>query len=676
MDLIKCFVSLCLLFNLGNTDVAAQLTRGGREDQSNFNLQLDFSDTTLILDQIEAIQKWQQLYPDSAIATYQSLIDQIKQLEFVSGMNEILPSLGTLYASRGLYDSSLQFFMGIHEYCKHTIRMWPCLPLVYNAIATIHHAKGSYRHAANYYYQSIALNERLGLPFPVGGMNNLAAVLMSLGQYEEAMYYLNKAEAKLVGTNRYALEARVLNNKGQIWMVRGDWQKSDYYFKKALEIGEQNNNLQIQYEARTNLGIWHLWQQQYQQALEWFLKDTSVNDLIDPQHVSTRNQNIGYCFLELKKYDLAEKYLLRALETAEVRGIGRRMLELNGHLAKVYEAKKQYARSLQHLKVQMELKDSIAGIEIIDNAQQLNIKFRTAEKDRQLAETTEQLTKQEIKLKTKNLWIGSISGGVLILAGILFFVIRSNQQRQKLHKNELYILQQQQHIERLKALMQGEEKERGRIARDLHDGIGGMLAALKMNFTTFQHEYEEYSKLFDFLKTEDLLKIREMLDQTSEEVRKTSHNLMPDVLARHGFVEAVKVYCDHVNVGNQLYVNLQVNGDYDDISASFQLALYRIIQELLQNILKHSDASNALLHVNRSPEKIVIIAKDNGRGFDTDNASGGIGLKNIQSRIQALHGKFTIITAIGSGTRVDIEFDLKEIIKSPFLYEDTDSYSG
>src|SRR5690606_27349192 len=125
--------------------------------------------------------------------------------------------------------------------------------------------------------------------------------------------------------------------------------------------------------------------------------------------------------------------------------------------------------------------------------------------------------------------------------------------RQRLQQKKIHILEQQKEIRSLKAVMQGEEQERMRIARELHDGIGGMLAAIKMSFSTFQRR----QGISDDSDYNDLI---QMLDETGRELHQTAHNLMPDMLIRHGLAETLRMYCETVNAGKRLHINLQISG--------------------------------------------------------------------------------------------------------------------
>ena len=152
-------------------------------------------------------------------------------------------------------------------------------------------------------------------------------------------------------------------------------------------------------------------------------------------------------------------------------------------------------------------------------------------------------------------------------------------------------------------MINGQEGERTRIARDLHDGLGGIFSTVKMHFSTLQHEVPE-------LKGNNLYrKSFEMVDGASEELRKIAHNMMPEVLMKMGLVPALQDFCNNINAGKQLHVNLQAYGMDKRLSASIEIMLFRIIQELINNIIKHSGASEAIIQFNRNANNLTLLWK-------------------------------------------------------------------
>jgi signal transduction histidine kinase len=216
---------------------------------------------------------------------------------------------------------------------------------------------------------------------------------------------------------------------------------------------------------------------------------------------------------------------------------------------------------------------------------------------------------------------------------------------------EIGNLKQEKELGYLKAMIAGEEKERTRLARELHDGIGGMLAAAKMGLGAIKNADD----------TAALANMMRLLSDTATEVRQTAHNLMPDILTRNSLKDALLLYCADINLHSGLEIDLQFYGGPEAMNKSAELILYRIAQELVQNIVKHAHATEAVMQIIQDGSRLNLIVEDNGIGFEQQEVDKGFGLQNLQFRVQALQGYISITSAKGKGTSVYIEFDLEKL---------------
>ena len=203
-------------------------------------------------------------------------------------------------------------------------------------------------------------------------------------------------------------------------------------------------------------------------------------------------------------------------------------------------------------------------------------------------------------------------------------------------------------------MMHGEEKDRNRMAKELHDGVGGLLSAAAINLNTLADKGYPVQQEPEFRKTEFLI------DEISKEVRKTAHNLMPDVLLHHNLPEAVKIFCSNTLKENSIRFQVIASGTFERLNPDFLLSLYRIIQELIQNILKHANASEVLVQFQTIKNVLSITVEDNGKGFDPAMKTAGIGLHNIATRVKGYNGQLLIDSKNGIGTSVYMEFEHAE----------------
>ena len=198
--------------------------------------------------------------------------------------------------------------------------------------------------------------------------------------------------------------------------------------------------------------------------------------------------------------------------------------------------------------------------------------------------------------------------------------------------------------------MQGEELERKRLARDLHDGLGSMLSGIKLYYSgtenTNEIEFQEVNK---------------QLDNSIAELRQIAQNLMPESLLKLGLIAALKDLCDRFS-SDKTSIEFQDFGIQNNISESKQITIYRIIQELINNALKYAKASEILVNCSQNENIFLITVEDNGQGFDSEKANlfNGMGLKNIKNRVDFLKGELEIESKPETGTVFNIELNVLE----------------
>jgi len=352
---------------------------------------------------------------------------------------------------------------------------------------------------------------------------------------------------------------------------------------------------------------------------------------------------LGEVYLSLGKYEKAIGYWLKALDIAERFNIGRDLINLNRKLALLYTQTGAYKQAMMHQLRYTEMKDSLMSREVEESVRAMELKYRTAEKDREILKHKLNSELQATQLRKKNTLIFIILSTALILlltGGILYSRIR--------HKQKLFLREEQ--IREMKALIKGEEQERIRLAQDLHDGIGSMLAAVNMNMNVASKQH--------FQNPDELHKIMQMIRNTSEEVRKTAHNLMPSALLRKDLKEALAYYFDYINKDGGLCLDLHTDGISGQWSTSDITIVFRIVQELVQNTIKHASATHIIVSVEQIKQRLNLIVEDNGIGFDPAITPHGFGLEHLDFRVKALQGDLNIRSAPGSGTSVTINLDL------------------
>jgi signal transduction histidine kinase len=204
-------------------------------------------------------------------------------------------------------------------------------------------------------------------------------------------------------------------------------------------------------------------------------------------------------------------------------------------------------------------------------------------------------------------------------------------------------------------MLKGQEEERSRLAKDLHDGLGGLLSGVKFSLSNMKD---------NLIITPDNMAVFErsldMLDTSIKELRRVAHNMMPELLTKFGLDEALKEYVNGINATGLFTLKYQSVGMDTRIEKTTEIIIYRIVQELLNNIMKHATATEVMVQLVKEANRLSIMVEDNGKGFDTvklkDNK--GAGLTSIQSRVNYLKGRLDINSEEGKGTLVNIEFNI------------------
>ncbi len=243
---------------------------------------------------------------------------------------------------------------------------------------------------------------------------------------------------------------------------------------------------------------------------------------------------------------------------------------------------------------------------------------------------------------------------VVILITLLFFFVIVYQRKMIKNQVDLRKLHDVQQQELLKAVVETQEIERKRLAEDLHDSVGQVLSAIKLNL-------HRLDKTIDAGKEKTLLAdTRNLTDESIQEIRNIIHNVLPPVLTDFGFIDALKALSEKIETATGVKIKLIKNIGDERFAPSIELALYRIVQEIFSNTIKHADANVIQVTLNREDNFLVIMIADNGVGFDLANVKHGFGLKNLQSRVQLINGKIDYYTKPAHGTLITIKVLTKQ----------------
>ncbi len=310
--------------------------------------------------------------------------------------------------------------------------------------------------------------------------------------------------------------------------------------------------------------------------------------------------------------------------------------------------------------------DSIIEItlneQVIKSTTELEKKYETEKKQKKIIQLQKDKQIQLLSIKQKSTLNYFLLASLAAIIIVGFLVYRNFHHRQQLAKQQDEL--QQQRIRELEkdkqlvavdSMLQGQEEERSRLAKDLHDGLGGLLSGVKFSLSNMKD---------NLIITPDNMTVFErsldMLDTSIKELRRVAHNMMPELLTKFGLDEALKEYCNTINTTNLLSVKYQSVGMDARVEKSSEIIIYRIIQELLNNVMKHAAATEALVQLIKEEGRLSVIVEDNGKGFDNtlQKNNKGAGLTSIKSRVDYLKGQLDIHSETGKGTLVNIEFNV------------------
>jgi signal transduction histidine kinase len=348
-------------------------------------------------------------------------------------------------------------------------------------------------------------------------------------------------------------------------------------------------------------------------------------------------------------FQQAENDILEGLLIAEKDSIVDPLFIMYSTLSTIKSAQHDFRAASSYDQKWDVLSQSLQEEELSAYAIDLAARYETEKKDNQLK-------LQEAEINQKNILnyilLGS-AGAILIIA---FLAYRNYKHKQKLQLQRISELETQQLLTATEAVLKGEEQERTRLAKDLHDGLGGMLSGIKYSLNTMKRNLIMTSD-----NVEAFERSMDMLDSSIKEMRRVAHNMMPEALVNFGLDTALKDFCNDISQSGALQVNYQSIGmDNVVVDQTTAITIYRIVQELINNTMKHAAAKTAIVQLTKSDGHLSVTVEDDGKGFDTTilDRSKGIGWTNIQNRVEFLQGTLDVQSKNEKGTSVHIEISL------------------
>ncbi|MBX9784133.1 MAG: tetratricopeptide repeat protein [Chitinophagaceae bacterium] len=469
-------------------------------------------------------------------------------------------------------------------------------------------------------------------------------------EYDKSIAYGEKALALADELKDEVNKPYTLLNLSAAWREKKQLEKAEQFANEGMQLAAKTGDKRL--EAAGILAVISVWDKQglYQKMLPYAqraLKLSRESTAADMEIIALNA--VGVCYLQLKDFETAERFANEALEMSrkqQVKGEETNALRL---LSRIAYANGNLENGARYEEMAKEIQDSYVQEIISSKSANLEKKYETEKKSKEIA----QLKSDQ---KIKSLWNYILAGAAATLLIISLLSYRTYKQKQKLQQQQIAELEKEKQLLAAEAVLKGQEEERTRLAKDLHDGLGGMLSGIKYSFNTMKENL--------VLTPDNALAFErsmDMLDSSIKELRLVAHNLMPESLVKFGLDTALKDFCGNITASGALKVTYHSFGmEAFKTDAGKEIIVYRIVQELINNSIKHAAATEAIVQLELQNNQLQITVEDDGKGFDVNslNAARGIGWGNIKNRAEYLKAKLNVNSQQGKGTSVHMVLDV------------------
>jgi len=495
-------------------------------------------------------------------------------------------------------------------------------------------------------------------------LQNMAMLMSNLLNYKGAAdYYKQAVQTLLAVPEREEDKLYIFINTAKNALLMKDETQARIYLDSAKSYVRRfpHSTTSIPAYYRTELTYFkHIGDKQ--KVLENYEKGIAAAKKTDNAYMlKDLSFELSTFYRDLGEYQRARKYLLLSNEyqpysRLQNRAIFQReMAQLEYHLGN-YKTAYGYLDSLR-----MSL-DSIYQKDVATKLLKFEQQYKTAEKENRILRLETKNKQQELAIAKSHWWQLALGAGLVLAVFIAYFLWKLSAKNKKLliqndllHEKELRTVRQQERLNQYAAMLQGQEAERSRMAKDLHDGLGGLLAGVKLKLSsivarTGMGKPGEKSAIDDVVR---------QLDYSVDELRRVAHDMMPESLRFGGLAPALSDLCRYMGtpIVQVIFQNLGIKDNYSD---QLRVTVYRVVQELLTNAIKHAEATKIIVQCSEMDNTLFVTVEDNGKGMEENKQNGenGLGLVNIQNRVSILNGDIETVSHPREGTTVNIQIPL------------------
>lgn len=592
---------------------------------------------------------------DSALFYGKIAQNHYAQLNNLSKEAESLNLLGVVYCYiLSEYDTAETYLnKAINKAKKANDSLTLCK--AYGSLAEVEKRRGNYGKCADLAFKSLALAESInGIDsnILIGKYLDAGNVMLLSHQPKKSLSYLKAGLQLAKKLNNRASQGNALNSVANAYDELEQLDSAIYYSNQNIELRRQiNDNNGLIFGLITTSEI-HIRNKDFLTAKQLLNEALYLSEkYADDYTASNLLNHLGVVYMELKEYKNA------ILNFEKSAAISKKIASTEAYyitlsqLAKAYYLTNNYKKAYEYYQKYQEHKNYLITEDYNKQLSESETKYQTEKK-----EAENKQLKVENELKAEELAAKQAQQKTLIISfvALLLFILAlafyiNYKRKIKAHKQ----LQQEEKL-RFKAVIEAEEKERIRIAKELHDGLGQLLSTAKLNVASLEGNVDK--------EDEFLVKnASDLIDNAVSEVRSISHNMMPIALTQLGLISAVKELIGKMNDSGLLNVQFESNIE-NRLNSSIEIAIYRVVQEILNNIIKHAQAKEIKIQLKIENQRLKLQISDDGVGFNTNeiDKSKGIGWKSVFSRIAMLNGNIDVNSSQEKGTNLLVSIPVNE----------------
>jgi PAS domain S-box-containing protein len=641
---------------------------------------------------------YDQGYYAKALNYYMNSLSIREEINDKQGIAYVLGNIGLIYEALKndsmtlkYYDKSLKI--------KQEIGDKKGISITYSNIGEIYKTQKNYVKALEYYQYALAISTEVDYKKVIASsLNNIGDVYKLQGNYNKASEYYTKTIKIYQEMGSKQGISLSYNNIGDLYRMKGDNENALINFNKSMAIATEIGDLEMTRENYLKIAMTYASMQDFQQAFKYHQLFSTINDSIlnkesikqiadmqakyetaeKEKEIKLLKKDAEVQTLKLNQnkilmYSLIAVFFLLAVLTLFIFNNYRhrqRVRQLNAEIA-LRESEEKY-RDLANLLPQMMFESdssnrltfiNIAGLAItgyhvedIMDGLMITEVFANDEKENLLENIRDIFSGKELKsreyaVKRRN---GTTFPALCYFSS--FVDMNKNQGLRGIAIDITEIKQVERRI--LSKIIETEEKERKRVAKDLHDGLGPLLSSIKLYVNELQSADTDAAEKKEMLKYTN-----ELIDDAVSSTRTIANNLMPGVILDYGLVKALQSFCNKLNIAKSINISFNADDTTRRYDSTIEITLYRVLMELINNSIKHASARNIGITFKEENKVLFIEFMDDGKGFDVNKTLRdpkiGMGLNNIINRVKSMQGSCEFNSNEGAGTTVKIEIDLR-----------------